>query len=174
MFLGMVLLVLAAMESLIYALVDAESEQAALASARVTFDRVVEKCGFPVGCFTEYELFTRPGRERLSERWGEMPQAAPAHSERGQALIEEGWRQTRENFAMNLEEVRSILSMYTDEEIMENEDNVRNTFLRIGTFVGESVPLYQERGRAVRDRSTLNTCLEEFTSPWVVPAEGRA
>lgn len=64
--------------------------------------------------------------------------------------------------------------MYTDEEIMENEDNVRNTFLRIGSFVGESMPLYQERGWAIRDRATLETCLEKFASPWIIPAEGRA
>lgn len=76
------------MESLLFAVVDAESEQTALASARVTFDRVVEKCGFPVVCFSEYELFTPPGREELVERWGEKPQAAPAHSDQGQALVE--------------------------------------------------------------------------------------
>lgn len=157
--------------TIIYALVDAPTQEIAIEHAETSFDIILESVSRPIECFTTYRLFQGDNREELYDRWGQYPLAARITSEVGEELLDIAWLETETNFEENLEIVRDLLESTSAEEIMENRYLARNAFLRVGAFRGQSVPLYGERGAPIRDRQTLEKYLEQHTQLWIVPAE---
>lgn len=159
-------------ETLIYVLVEATDHRTAISRAKPVLDDVVTATNRAVESFRDYAMFHGDELERLTAVWGEKPSAASLESDEGQALLEEGWNRTKNIFEDNLTAVEEIMEMYTTQEIMENVENVRLHFLRLGATVGPSVPLYTETGYPIRDRRELDQFLDSHGEVWVVPAVG--
>lgn len=159
-------------DALIFALVEATNHQIAISRAKPVFDDVVTSISRPVESFRDYMMFHGDEVEQLREKWGEKPSAASLDSAEGQMLLEEAWNLTEELFMHDLNIVEELLSMYTAEEIMQNAENVRLHFLRLGETIGPSVPLYTESGYSIRDEAELERFLETHGEIWIVPAIG--
>lgn len=107
------------MHQLIHALVEAQTEESALAEATMTFDRLVGATPHGAASFDYYVTFdmddhTTAGRNR----WGDLPVAARIDSIEGQALLERGWTATVAEFERNLEKVRDSICEYSTEDVM--------------------------------------------------------
>ena len=142
------------MHMVIYALVDASTEDDALAAGQTVFDRLVEA-----------STVAGPAR------WGNLPVAAPIDSDAGQQLLERGWDATEEEFQRNLNRVREALKEYSDEAIMPDEDLVRHAFHQVGAYDGPSIFIYDQHGNGVPHRGQLDRLVEETDDCWIVPAD---
>ncbi len=99
------------MHQVIYALVEASTEEAAFACGKAAFDRLVGVGPDNAAIFDYYVTFDD---ERSSiagkARWGELPVVALVDSEDGAELLDSGWEATRQEFERNLELLRMGIS----------------------------------------------------------------
>lgn len=112
---------------LIRAIVYADSKEDAIQTAK---DRVFEPLTRGPNGISTFDYYVTLDHERGAhgiagaDRWGhEIPAAAPANSEKGQELIEEGWEATHREFRSNLATVKTALEHLSDKEIREMADN---------------------------------------------------
>lgn len=163
------------MHMIVYALVDAPTEDEALRDAEVVFDRLVGATTHSASVFDYYVTFdddesTVAGKER----WGDLPVAAPTDSEVGSKLVSQAWDTTKREFQRNLGLVKEALDELSDEEIMRGEELSRHSFHKVGSYAGPSIPLYHEGEMGIRYREQLDRLLEEEQydhAPWIVPAD---
>ncbi|GGL45282.1 hypothetical protein GCM10009037_30900 [Halarchaeum grantii] len=157
---------------LIYALVEASSEDEALAAGKSVFDRLVGISPHADGVFDYYVTFDEADVTCAGHaRWGERPAAAPVESDAGDALLEAGWEATVEEFEQTLADVREALPKLSDEAVMRDEGLVRHACHKLGAYRGPSVVLYDEHGHGIRDRERLNLILDDTRECWIVPAD---
>lgn len=160
------------MHMVIYALVEASTEDEALSAGRVVFDRLVGAVPNAGAVFDYYVTFNEEGTTVAGKsRWGELPVAAPVDSEDGKELLDSGWEATREEFERHLDRVKVGLEELSDEEIKRDEDLVRHAFHQVGAYDGPSIFLYDEHGCGIRDRERLDDILDESDDLWIVPAD---
>jgi cell wall-associated NlpC family hydrolase len=156
----------------IYALVEASSQEEALRAARGVFDRLVGDTPHLRPVFDYYVTFDREDTAFAGQaRWGSLPVAAPVASPQGRELVERGWNTTEAAFERHLTEVKEALDEYTDEEIMRDEGFVRHAFRQLGAYVGPAITLYDQQAMGIRDRDRLDELLAESDELWVVPAD---
>ncbi|WP_267644112.1 hypothetical protein [Haloarchaeobius amylolyticus] len=159
------------MHQLIYALVQASTEEQALQDAHCVFDRLVGCRPEATPVFDYYVTFDdRSSRCAGPARWGDLPVAVPAGSPRGAELIERGWKDTLNQFERNLGIVQDAIAQYSTEEIMQDTDLVRHAFYNVGRYQGPTIALYDGHGCGIRHRRQLNSVLER-ENIWVVPAD---
>jgi len=160
------------MHMLIYTLVEASSEDEALAAGKSAFDRLVGADPHADGVFDYYVTFDETDVTGAGQaRWGERPAAAPVESDAGEELLEAGWKATVEKFEQTLADVREALTELSDEAVMRDEDLVRHACHKLGAYRGPSVVLYDEHGEGIRDRERLNLILNDDREHWIVPAD---
>ena len=160
------------MHQIIYALVDAESEEDALEEATVTVDRLVGARLDERPVFDYYVTFDDEDVAVAGKaRWGERPVAARVESHEGARLLKRGGDATVSEFERNLEKVREACEEMTDEEVMRDTDFVRHACHNLGAYRGPALFLYDEYGDGIRHRSHLNRILESSESLWIVPAD---
>jgi len=156
----------------IYALVEASTENEALAAGKTVFNRLVGAEPHSRAVFDYFVTFEEEDTSVAGKaRWGELPTAAPVDSDDGQDLLERGWEATREEFERNLERVKEAIEELSDEEIMRDEDLVRHAFHQVGAYDGPTIFLYTEHGTGIRHRGQLDRLLEESEELWIVPAD---
>ena len=163
------------MHQIIHAIVNAQSRDDALGAARRSvFDRLV---GATVESSAKFNYYVTFDEEEAyvagKDRWGELPIAAQLDSDEGRELLRRGWNSTKEKFERNLTEVRDALSSLSDQEIMNNEDFVRNHCRRLGAHAGPSVYLYDNSGHGIRTFEDFVWAYEDLDKPWIVPADVR-
>ncbi|WP_049934123.1 hypothetical protein [Halarchaeum acidiphilum] len=160
------------MHMLIYALVEASSEDEALAAGQSAFDRLVGVSPHADGVFDYSVTFDEGDVTGAGQaRWGERPAAAPVESDAGEEFLEAGWEATVEEFEQNLADVRESLPKLSDEAVMRDENLVRHACHKLGAYRGPSVVLYDEHGHGIRDRERLNLILDSNQERWIVPAD---
>ncbi|WP_115864215.1 hypothetical protein [Halorussus litoreus] len=160
------------MHMVIYTLVEASTQDDALASGKTVFDRLVGAVPHAGAVFDYYVTFDEAGTSVAGKaRWGELPVAATVVSDEGEELLERGWEATKEEFQRNLDRVREALDERSDEEIMRDEDLARHAFHQVGAYDGPSVFLYDEHGSGIRHRGQLDRILDESDDLWIVPAD---
>ncbi|WP_276302594.1 hypothetical protein [Halorussus lipolyticus] len=160
------------MHQLIYALVEASSEDQALAAAKTTFDGLVGASPTDGAVFDYYVTFDDNSSTVAGKaRWGERPVAAPIDSEDGTELVESGWEATVKEFEHNLDRVRDALGELDTEAIMQNKNFVRKACYDLGAYRGPPVFLYEESGTGIRHRDQLDRVLDSDEQVWVVPAD---
>lgn len=156
----------------IYALVEASTSEEALAAGRAAFDRLVGATYNDGAVFDYYVTFDDETSSVAGPaRWGSLPVVAPVESDAGQALVDRGWAATVAEFQRQLDRVRHALDEYSDEAIMCDEGLVRHAFYQVGAYDGPSIFIYDQHGAGVRHRGQLDRLLDEYDSPWVVPAD---
>jgi hypothetical protein len=160
------------MHTIIYALVEASTHEAALTAGRGIFSRLVGATPDSAASFDYFVMFdeTEPTVAGTA-RWGDYPTAATLDSAEGQALLDRGWTATETTFERNLERVKDALAEYTDEEIMRDVDLTRHAFYQVGAYEGPTIFLYDGTATGIRHRDHLDRILEEGDSLWIVPAD---
>ncbi|WP_227357675.1 hypothetical protein [Haladaptatus salinisoli] len=160
------------MHQVIYALIEAPTEETALACAKAAFDRLVGADPDNAAIFDYYVLFDD---ERSSvagkARWGELPVVAPVDSDDGAQLLERGWKATKQEFERNLERVRTVVNEFSDNEFMHDKDLARHACYNLGAYRGPSLYLYTEFGDAIRNRDHLEHVLSADKQVWIIPAD---
>ena len=160
------------MHMLIYALVEASTEDEALSLGRGAFDRLVGAVPHAGAVFDYYVTFDEEDTTVAGKaRWGDLPVAAPVESEAGQELLDRGWEATEDEFQRNLDQVKEGLEELSDEEIMRDEDLVRHAFHQVGAYDGPSIFVYDQHGCGIRHRGQLGRILDEQDECWIVPAD---
>jgi hypothetical protein len=160
------------MHMVIYALIEASTENEALSTGKTVFDRLVGTEPHACAVFDYYVCFDEEDTSVAGKaRWGELPTATPVDSDDGHDLLERGWEATKEEFERNLERVKEAIDELSDEEIMRDEDLARHAFHQVGAYDGPSVFLYDEHGSGIRHRDQLDRILEESEELWIVPAD---
>lgn len=159
-------------ETLVYILVEAQQRPVAVRRAKSTMESLVDAVSRPVESFHGYHMFHGEDVSQLKERWGNQPEAVPLNSETGDIMLEEAWERAEKSFEHDIEKVKELLGRYSTEELMENAENVRRYFLRLGATVGPSVLLYSESGYPIRDRRELDRYLTSHGEKWIVPVVG--
>jgi hypothetical protein len=162
----------AIMHMLVYALVEASSQEDALSNATTVFDRLVGARAQSRAVFDYYTTFDDTESSVSGPaRFGDLPVAARVDSEIGQALLERGWAATKQEFERHLERVRAGLDQYSVEEIMRDEDLVRHACHQLGAYEGSMIFLYDEHATGIRHRDQLDRVLDDTEDCWIVPAD---
>jgi len=159
-------------EAPIFVLVEATDHQTAISRGKSSLDEVVSAVYRPVESFRDYKMFHDDGKGQLRERWGEKPAAASLDSKEGQALLEDAVERMETIFDESIEAIEKSLELYSRDELMQNAENVRLHFLRLGATVGPSVPLYSEDSYPIRNEADLERFREMHGEIWIVPAIG--
>jgi len=160
------------MHMVIFALVEASTEDEALAAGSGVFNRLVGAVPHAGAVFDYYVTFNEEDTTVAGKaRWGDLPIAAPVTADEGQALLDRGWAATEVEFQRNLDRVKEGLEELSDEEIMRDDDLVRHAFHQVGAYNGPSIFLYDEYGSGIRHRGQLDRILEESEDLWIVPAD---
>jgi hypothetical protein len=159
------------MHIVIYALVEASTQNEALAAGQTVFNRLVGAEPHSCAVFDYFVTFDEGTSVAGKARWGELPTAAPVDSDDGQDLLERGWEATKEEFERNLDRVKEAIDELSDEEIMRDEDLARHAFYKVGAYDGPTIFLYTEHGTGIRHRGQLDRLLEESEELWIVPAD---
>ncbi|QSG13452.1 Uncharacterized protein HSBGL_4038 (plasmid) [Halapricum desulfuricans] len=156
----------------IYALVEASTENEALATGKTVFNRLVGAEPHSCAVFDYFVTFDEEDTSVARKaRWGKLPTAAPVDSDDGQDLLERGWEATKEEFKRNLDRVKEAIDKLSDEEIMRDEDLARHAFHKVGAYDGPTIFLYTEHGTGIRHRGQLDRLLEKSEELWIVPAD---
>ncbi|ACM58558.1 hypothetical protein HALDL1_00315 (plasmid) [Halobacterium sp. DL1] len=160
------------MHMVIYALVEASTQNDALATGKTVFDRLVGADPHSSAVFDYYVSFDEENTTVAGKaRWGDLPAASPVDSDDGQDLLDQGWEATKEEFERNLERVKEAIDELSDEEIMRDENLSRHAFHQVGAYDGPSVFLYDQHATGIRHRGQLDRLLEESEDLWIVPAD---
>jgi hypothetical protein len=160
------------MHKIIYALVEASTEDEAVAAGKQAFDRLVGVRPPSGAVFDYYVTFDDETTSVAGKaRWGNRPTAAPIDSEAGQELLDRGWESTKTAFERNLKRVKEACNELSDEEIMRDKDLARHAFRQVGASTGLAIALYTEHGAGICDRTQLNRIIDESDSLWIVPAD---
>ncbi|GAA5054502.1 hypothetical protein ACFFQF_24475 [Haladaptatus pallidirubidus] len=160
------------MHQVIYALVEASTEDTALACGKAALDRLVGAGPDNAAIFDYYVTFDDERSFVAGKaRWGELPVVAPVDSDEGTELLERGWEATKQEFERNLERVRTAVTEFSDDELMHDKDLARHACYNLGTYRGPSLYLYTEFGDAIRNREHLEHVLNADEQVWIVPAD---
>ncbi|WP_257300565.1 hypothetical protein [Haloarchaeobius sp. FL176] len=160
------------MHMVIHALVEASTQEDALATGKTVFDRLVGAVLHANPVFDYYVTFDEDGTTVSgTARWGQLPVAAPVDSAAGEKLLKRGWNATKEEFQRNLDRVKEALDEHSDEEIMRDTDLARHAFHQVGAYDGPTVFLYDEHASGIRHRDKLDRLLDESEDLWIVPAD---
>lgn len=159
------------MHTLIHILVEATDRESALGAGEDALDVLIGDMEEPA-VFDDCRMFSvNQGREDAVDEWGDLPPAVPVGSSEGQDLLDRGWAATKRDFKQNLATVRESLESLTDEEIMNDTNDVRLAFYRLGVLEGPPIHLYDQLGYGIRSRDRLDKILEQYDETWIVPAD---
>jgi hypothetical protein len=160
------------MHQVIYALVEASTEDTAFACGKAAFDRHVGAGPDNAAVFDYYVTFDD---ERSSvagkARWGELPVIAPVDSDDGAELLERGWEATKQEFERNLERVKTAVNEFSTDELMHDKDLARHACYNLGAYRCLSLYLYTEFGDAIRSREHIEHVLATDEQVWIIPAD---
>ncbi|KAA9396352.1 hypothetical protein Har1130_18910 [Haloarcula sp. CBA1130] len=160
------------MHKIIYAIVEASTEDEAVTAGKQAFDHLVGVRPHSSAVFDYYVTFDDETTSVAGKaRWGDRPTAAPIDSADGQELLDRGWEATKAEFERNLKRVKDALNEHSDEEIMRDKDLARHAFRQVGASRGSAIALYTEHGDGICDRTQLDRILGESDSLWIVPAD---
>jgi len=160
------------MHKVIYAIVEASTKNDALTIGNHVFNRVVNGQTYTASVFDYYVCSNRDGlRLAASDRSEDIPPAAPVDSEEGQQMVERAWTETRDRFEQHLVKIRQTLETRSDEQILNDVDDVRKRFRELGVQGGLSILLYNEHGTGIRTQDELNQALAASDNLWIVSAD---
>lgn len=160
------------MHQIIYALVEAQTREDALAAGKAAFDRLVGAGPEDAAVFDYYVTFDDHSSSVAgSARWGDYPVAVPVASHEGARLLFRGWKAQKSEFKRNLERVRDAIDEFSVDELMHDKDLARHACYNLGAYRGPALYLYTEFGSAIRHRERLDSVLDSDEQLWIVPAD---
>ena len=162
---------------LIRLIVYAEDKQTAIAHARSNLQRLTSS-GEPYDYFVTFEEDEPTNGVAGKDRFGDLPAAVEADSEKGQKLVEEGWESQKKAYEKALEKIKNFFES-TDNtmDIVETTQDglIRHQMMKLGRYRGYPVFFYDHSGSGLTTRDDLDSALEapntENQKIWVVPAD---
>ena len=151
------------MHQVIYALVEASTEETALACGKAAFDRLVGAGPDNAAIFDYYVMFDDE-RSSVAGRLGgatfrSSHQSTPTKERNSSNLA---GRRLRQEFERNLKRVRTAVNEFSDDKFMH--DNISPvTPVDLGAYRGPSLS-YTEFGDAIRSREHLDHVLMLISS----------
>lgn len=156
--------------TIIYAIVDAQSEDDALRAARAAFDRLTG---------------TIPGRKRVFEycltldevhadhpmREDGLPRAARVDGEPGRSLLGTAWATTVRQTNDEVERVRAVFESHDARAIRRGDGQTRQALARLGAPESPTTTLYDANGLGLIRRERVVEIVTSYTTPWIVPGD---
>ena len=166
------------MHQLIKIIVYAKNEEDAVLNTENILDRI---CGdgkaFDYGSVLD---------EDGEKSWG-VEKVSLANSKEGKRLIDEGMKDTKEDFMENIKAIRKLIEKYSDDEIFEEEEDLskrdlrkaildklenkkqeynawRYYFYKLGQYEGSNIYLYDNDGSGIRNFKHLKDVLNKWGS----------
>jgi len=159
------------MHMVIYALVEASTQNDALATGKTVFDRLVGADPHSSAVFDYYVSFDEENTTVAGKaRWGDLPAASPLTRTMDRTYSTKGGKRRKKSSSANLERVKEAIDELSD-EIMRDENLSRHAFHQVGAYDGPSVFLYDQHATGIRHRGQLDRLLEESEDLWIVPAD---
>ena len=158
------------MHTIIYAVVDAQTEADALGAARGAFDRLTG---------------ATPGRRRVFDycltldevsadhpiRDDYIPRAARVDGEPGTSLLGAAWAATVRETTAEVERVREVFDTHDAEAIRRDENRARQALARLGAPDSPTTALYDQHGLGLVRRERVVAVVTGCADPWIVPAD---
>ena len=141
------------MHLLIRTIVYGGSKDEAIENAEQIAENLVEE-----GVFDYYSATGTWGNYKLGK-------AYKADSNKGQKLIDDGMKYTKDEFMRSIELIRKNVEMYTDEQLFKlrhDEDMFRHRLWCAGQYKGSVICLYDSDGSGIREPSHLKDALSKW------------
>lgn len=123
------------MHMVIGVIVGAEDGEEALDKAKETLNSLVER-----GDFDYYTTFDVDGHGMSGkDRWGELPVVANIESREGKKLVEDGLKQTQNDFERAITKVRKLLQRYNNDELFEEFCTHEEVAAKLSEEIGEEL-----------------------------------
>ena len=156
------------MHMLIRGLVYAESASDALTNAKYdVFRPLLEERAFDYYVTADMDGQGVAG----TDRWGPYPTAVTAESTRGEALLEEGWDATVNEYERQFDRVQDFFDSTDDVGAFWEDEAVHReyhgAFNAIGEYSGPHTWLYDQDGVGIRDRSHLDSVLNHWADAYI-------
>jgi alkanesulfonate monooxygenase SsuD/methylene tetrahydromethanopterin reductase-like flavin-dependent oxidoreductase (luciferase family) len=153
------------MHMLLRAVIPAETKEEALEKAKPVFEKVVE--------WGRFDYFATFDEDWAKERWKDVPVAVKFSSKKGQQLINDGLRFTKELFIEALGHIREYIEDKTDEEVFLLDDyGFHYNATLIGEIIGTNTYVYDWDCNSIRTPKDVEE-LKKFKDQtlWVVCAD---
>jgi len=162
---------------LIRCIVYGESKETAVAQARTNLEQLT-KDGRPYDYFVTFEEDEPTCGVAGRDRFGDLPAAVEADSEKGQELVEQGWEHQREAYKNALEKIDEFFESADEPtKVVEetHEELIRHQMMKLGRYRGPPVFFYDHYGSGLTTKEDLDVALDapnsENQNIWIVPAD---
>lgn len=156
--------------TIIYAIVDARSEDDALSAARAAFDRLTGMTPGRKRVF-EYCLTLDAVHNDHPMREDGFPQAARIDEEPGRSLLGTAWATTVRQTNDEVERVRAVFESHDARAIRRGEGQTRQALARLGAPESPTTTLYDANGLGLLRRERVVEVVSSCATPWIVPAD---
>lgn len=158
------------MHTIIYAVVDAQTEDDALGAARGAFDRLTGATPGRRRVF-DYCLTLDEVSEDHPARAEGLPRAARIDETTGTNLLGAAWAATVKETTDEIARVREVLDTHDARAIRRDEGRSRQALARLGTPESPTTALYDANGLGLVRRERVVDEVTSCADPWIVPAD---
>lgn len=151
--------------------VDEDDALGAATSALDTLTGIGEYASMVFDYYTTFDDDSSPSSG--PNRFGEYPAAMSLRSKQGREFLDEGMQAQVSEFKQAMFRIRKNLASLSDEAIMDNVEQSRYDFYRVGQFEGPEIYVYDQWGAGIRSPGDLAEQIEREGAEnlWVVPAD---
>jgi hypothetical protein len=158
------------MHTIIYAIVDAQTDEDALGAAQRAFDRLTGATPRRERVFDYCLTLDEVGADHPARDEG-LPQAARVEEEPGKSLLGAAWAATVKETTDEVERVRAVLENRDARAIRRDEDRARQALARLGAPESPTTALYDANGLGLVRRERVVDVVTDCAEPWIVPAD---
>jgi hypothetical protein len=154
----------------VFAVVDAPTEDRALDAARTAFDRLTGASPARDRVF-DYCLTLDEVDPDHPAREAGLPTAARIADERGTVLLGAAWAVTVKETQETVARARAALADHDPDAIRRNEDGARDLLAQLAHPEQPPTALYDANGLGVVRRDRLLDLVTAADEPWIVPGD---
>lgn len=158
------------MHTIIYAIVDAQTDEDALGAARTAFDRLTGATPGRGRVFDYCLTLDEVGADHPAREEG-LPRAARVEEEPGKSLLGAAWAATVKETTDEVERVRTLLDTHDAQAIRRDEGRARQALARLGAPESPTTTLYDANGLGLVRRERVVDVVTGCAEPWIVPAD---
>lgn len=158
------------MHTIIYAVVDAETSDDALVTARTAFDHLTGTTPGRARVFDYCLTLDCVGTDHPARAEG-LPTAARLDTDGGKLLLGGAWAMAIRRTHDAIRRVAATLDEYDPRAIRRDEAGTRRALARLGRRESPTTTLYDEHGPGLVRRERVVDIVTTAETPWIVPAD---